>query len=605
MRHSILFALVALALVAGAALADGIVFPKDPGVLNVKDYGAKGDGRHDDTAAIQKALSAYPDGRRIVYLPNGVYRITDTLIWPLPAAGGPDERARILQGQSREKTFLKVADGCAGFGNPKNAKSVIQTGQGPAQGLRIAVRDVTIDTGKKNPGAIGLRFMANKQGWVRDVTIRAGEGKGQIGLDLDSTDANGSLFVKNVRVVGFDYGVRAAKLMNSLTIETLSLQDQNKYGLVNEGACLSIRSLESRNVVPAVLNSGNAGVVTLIDATMVTGRGTVAKPAVFNEAFLYARNVSSVGYAETIRNAANDERPDPGSKVAEFVSHRPLGASSGAKAIAVKDPQPVPWDDLQDWVSPTAFGAKPDDDKDDSEAIQKAIDSGKSTVYFPSGSYVVRRTILIRGKVRRVLGCESTVTAVEMKLDPIFRVVNGATPLVVIEQLSGHDSETPTFDNASSRTLVVKDCDHVSGRFTGSGELFLENVSSSSLCDWRFGTQKVWARQLCVSSEGRHVLNNGGSVWILGFTAERGGTLIETRSAGRTEVRGGLCRTTIDPKDAPMFLVDGGSLAVTLGESCVTGKPYELLVKAQTTEARRGQVPSRAGGSVLPLWSGK
>ena len=40
--------------------------------LNVKDFGAKGDGLHEDTAAIQMAINAMPDGARL-YFPEGTY----------------------------------------------------------------------------------------------------------------------------------------------------------------------------------------------------------------------------------------------------------------------------------------------------------------------------------------------------------------------------------------------------------------------------------------------------------------------------------------------------------------------------------------------------
>lgn len=49
--------------------------------INVKDFGAKGDGVADDTEAIQTALR---EARRntTVYFPAGVYSITKTLIVP-------------------------------------------------------------------------------------------------------------------------------------------------------------------------------------------------------------------------------------------------------------------------------------------------------------------------------------------------------------------------------------------------------------------------------------------------------------------------------------------------------------------------------------------
>lgn len=49
-------------------------------IVNVKDFGAKGDGTTDDTAAIQAAITtAHAAGGHIVFIPGGQYRITGTL----------------------------------------------------------------------------------------------------------------------------------------------------------------------------------------------------------------------------------------------------------------------------------------------------------------------------------------------------------------------------------------------------------------------------------------------------------------------------------------------------------------------------------------------
>lgn len=62
-----------------------IVFPDDECVINVnRDFGAKGDGTTDDTDALQAALDAGSGSEvkqhKIVLLPNGTYRVRNTLV---------------------------------------------------------------------------------------------------------------------------------------------------------------------------------------------------------------------------------------------------------------------------------------------------------------------------------------------------------------------------------------------------------------------------------------------------------------------------------------------------------------------------------------------
>ena len=71
------YAILLLIMITAARAAETpIVFPDESGVINVRDYGAAPDDTTDDTAAIQKALDAFPNGNRIVYLPAGTWMVT-------------------------------------------------------------------------------------------------------------------------------------------------------------------------------------------------------------------------------------------------------------------------------------------------------------------------------------------------------------------------------------------------------------------------------------------------------------------------------------------------------------------------------------------------
>jgi hypothetical protein len=76
------------------------------------------------------------------------------------------------------------------------------------------------------------------------------------------------------------------------------------------------------------------------------------------------------------------------------------------------------------------------------------------------------------------------------------------------------------------------------------GDVFVEGVVGAPVV---FRRQNVWARQLDIEGDiedrpdiEAKLVNDGGTVWILGFKTEDNGTHILTRNGGRTELLGVL-----------------------------------------------------------------
>jgi hypothetical protein len=118
-------------------------------VANVFDYGATGDGTTDDTAAIQAAFNS---GASCIFIPEGVYIISDTLQVPTRTTVRGASAAVNQYGTVQQTgAILKAAAGAL-----SGSRAVIQAGQASELG-NIELHDLVVDIKDAHSTAIGVK----------------------------------------------------------------------------------------------------------------------------------------------------------------------------------------------------------------------------------------------------------------------------------------------------------------------------------------------------------------------------------------------------------------------------------------------------------------
>jgi hypothetical protein len=276
--------------------------------------------------------------------------------------------------------------------------------------------------------------------------------------------------------------------------------------------------------------------------------------------------------------------------------------------LPVKEtPEPAS-EPLDKWVSVLNFHKG---GEDITPAAQAAIDSGATTVYFPRGNYKIGATIEVRGKVRRLVGLNGWFAESAGKQPdsvPRFRVGKGDATMVTFDNFSGGFGGRVFIEQASDRTLVIRESDGIPCVFRGAGEVFMEDTTASPHGGFLVeGKVRLWGRQFNVENFVNEKItatleNRGGRVWILGLKTEQGNRLVATRPGAQTEILGGLVYTVTTHEGRPGFICEDGDFSMSLLERCYMGKPMDPVVR----ETLGAQTKSLGQTSVIGLFvSGK
>jgi hypothetical protein len=544
------------------ALSDGlprhrIVFPKDAGCADVKaEYGAKGDGVTDDTEALQKAFNSNNDDHgRLIYFPAGTYLISKKLVC---LRDGQPWYGLQLIGEHRDRTILKLKDKCPGFENPEKPETMIEfSSKGSVWGNMAhwnSCWNMTLDTGTGNPGAIATNYYASNHGSMRDVTIRSGDGHGVCGLNMNGPWP-GPCLVANTQIIGFDTGIAVGTREYGVTFRAVTLDRQHKVGLWNHSNMVSVHRLRVRECSgPAIQNLRREwvpGMLTLIDSDL-NGLGSAGYAIDDVRSVVWLRNVKAIGYAAVMKGI-----PSPVAQYSNQKTQSLWAPPSGAMPnVPAQDPPDIPWDPPGEW----ARGG-------DAAQTQRAIDSGKMTVYIPYGEHTYEKPVVIRGNVRRILGMKSNLWS--------GKGLNGG-PMWIYESTTAPEVEfnfltCGKLEHRSPKALVLRTmrgCAY-SGNAAGSGPLFIEDVCAGP---WTFtNPMKVWAWQWNPEVDNYQVKANGGTFWVCGWKTEGNGTQF-VLDGSLLELLGGLVYPHNMKDGIPMFVFKDSAVSMLVRYCSYGGK---------------------------------
>jgi hypothetical protein len=229
---------------------------------------------------------------------------------------------------------IRLKDQCPGFEKGKE-NAVLQfyllkNGSSINQGNYA--QNLTIQSGKGNPGAVGMKWNASDWGGIYNVAIRSGDGSGRAGLMMDRRNAHG--YQHDIVVDGFDVGVEmAAGSVSHVVLEYATLSNQREVAVrVSKNETFCGRKLLIRNAPMALRAAGSAHVV-LLDCEALSEKSLDAAISV-EGGHLLARDIRLSGFASAV---AKDKQPVVTGDFIDATRARELGLVNRIVPAVVRD----------------------------------------------------------------------------------------------------------------------------------------------------------------------------------------------------------------------------------------------------------------------------
>ncbi|KAI0188725.1 glycoside hydrolase family 55 protein [Xylaria flabelliformis] len=435
---------------------------------NVKDYGAKGDGTTDDTAAIQRAIS---DGNRcapgscasssttnaLVYFPAGIYLVSSSIV---------SYYATHLVGNPNNVPTLKATAVFNGFGVIDGAQ--YQAGGALGYGatnifwrqIKNFVIDVTAVPAEN--AATGIHWPTSQATSLKNIVFKMSSNAGTQHQGLFIEDGSGG-FMSDLTFYGGKYGavfgnqqftVRNISFYNAVT----AINQIWNWGWTFQGILVSNCTVGLDMATRDADNKEVVGSATFFDSSFIDtkiafniSRNASSTPRTGGSLAIENVSIKNVGTAvqygptqaallagttgsSTITSWITGQvyHPNGPNKLAgpQTPVSRPASLLSGGKYYQRSKPS---YGELSSssFLSVRAGGAKGDGKTDDTAALQRVITAAAASskvVYFDAGTYKVTSTIFIPAKSKIVGEAFPAI----MSSGSFFNDINSPKPVVQV-----------------------------------------------------------------------------------------------------------------------------------------------------------------------------
>ncbi|MET0310147.1 MAG: glycosyl hydrolase family 28-related protein [Sphingomonas sp.] len=395
--------------------------PDDPRAVTVKGVG---DGRADDSAAIQQAIDAAAASGHggVVFLPSGRYRISRTIFV---------RSAVRMFGVGATRPVIMLGDNTTGFGAGVAAmvsftgEDQYRAGKAPvppptsvpanpnifdatSSTFYSALSNVDFEIGQGNAGAVAVRFRVAQHGFLRHIDFHLGSGLAGIYQAGNECE--------DLRFYGGRYGILTEKTSPAwqFTLIDSEFEGQRDAAIREHEVDLTLVNVAIRNVPVGIEidrgysdslwgkqvrfeNVSQAGVVISNENSVFTQIGFDDAVAMNTPVFARFRDSGKMIAGQGRQYRVSDfshglKLPGLGAMgaFATDVTMAPLARMPARPAPAIRALPPV-----SEWANAHELGVRGDDETDDTAALQRAIDNHR-VVYLPMGRYRVTDTLKLR-----------------------------------------------------------------------------------------------------------------------------------------------------------------------------------------------------------------